>query len=67
LTKHSASPREIADLFGVVDRNLADFHATGLSTDWKLSIAYNAALQTATAALAASGYRATRDGHHYTE
>jgi hypothetical protein len=30
-----------------------------------LSIAYNAALQTATAALAAAGYRATRDAHHY--
>lgn len=30
-----------------------------------MSIAYNAALQTATAALAAAGYRATRDSHHY--
>lgn len=65
LTEHSTSPREIADLFGVVDRDLTDCHATGLSPDWKLSIAYNAALQTATAALAASGYRATRDAHHY--
>jgi len=26
---------------------------------------YNAALQAATAALAAAGYRATRDNHHY--
>jgi hypothetical protein len=30
-----------------------------------MNIAYNAALQAATAALAASGYRATRDQHHY--
>jgi hypothetical protein len=30
-----------------------------------MNIAYNAALQAATAALAAAGYRATRDQHHY--
>jgi len=30
-----------------------------------LAIAYNAALQLATAALAAAGYRATREAHHY--
>jgi hypothetical protein len=30
-----------------------------------LNIAYNAALQTPTAALAAAGYRAGRDSHHY--
>ena len=31
--------------------------------DWQCAIAYNAALQAATA-LAAAGYRATRDNHH---
>lgn len=36
-----------------------------MSPDWKLNIAYNAALQAATAALAASGYRAAREQHHY--
>jgi hypothetical protein len=30
-----------------------------------MNIAYNAALQAATAALAAAGYRASRDSHHY--
>lgn len=30
-----------------------------------MNIAYNAALQAASAALAASGYRATRDQHHF--
>lgn len=30
-----------------------------------MNIAYNAALQAATAALAAAGYRAVRDQHHY--
>jgi hypothetical protein len=65
LTKHETSPQEVADLLGVVDRDLADCQTAGLSPDWPLNIAYNAALQAATAALAAAGYRATRDSHHY--
>jgi hypothetical protein len=36
-----------------------------LPTDWRFAIAYNAGLQAATAALAAAGYRAARDNHHY--
>jgi hypothetical protein len=62
---HSTSREEIAALLGVVDRDLSDCQTRGLSADWKLSIAYNAALQAATAALAAAGYRAGRDAHHY--
>src|SRR5712692_4899199 len=65
LTTHQTSRQEIADLLGVVDRDLADSQTSGLSADWRLNIAYNAALQAATAALAASGYRASRDQHHY--
>jgi hypothetical protein len=37
----------------------------GLSEDWQLAIAYNAALQCAIAALAACGYRVSREAHHY--
>ena len=37
----------------------------GLAEDWKLNIAYNAALQAAIAGLAAAGYRAAREQHHY--
>ena len=33
--------------------------------DWRFNIAYNAALQLASAALAASGYQAERASHHY--
>ena len=55
----------MADLLAVVQRDLCDCQATGLSPDWRLNIAYNAALQTATAALCAAGYRAGRDSHHY--
>lgn len=65
LTEHRTSSQEIAALFAVADRDLSDCRTSGLSSDWQLNIAYNAALQTATAALAASGYRAAREAHHY--
>lgn len=65
LTEHKTSPQEIVDLLRVADRDLADCQAEGLSPDWHLNIAYNAALQLATAALAASGYRSAREAHHY--
>ena len=65
LTKHKMSQNEIRDLLSVVDRDLADSVAQGLSPDWRMNIAYNAALQAATAALAVAGYRASRDQHHY--
>ena len=42
-----------------------DAKPKGWGEDWSFAIAYNAALQAATAALAASGYRASRDSHHY--
>ena len=65
LVKHTTSSQEIADLLGVADRDLTDYNASGLSPDWRLNIAYNAALQSATAALAAAGYRPSRESHHY--
>jgi hypothetical protein len=65
LTEHTSSRREITDLLNMADRDLADCQTPGLSNDWRLSIAYNAGLQVATAALAASGYRVTREAHHY--
>ena len=65
LTQHQTSRNEIRDLLEVVERDLADSAAEGLSADWRMNIAYNAALQAATAALAAAGYRASRDAHHY--
>ena len=65
LKAHVSSRQEIGALLGVVDRDLSDCQTRGLSADWKLNIAYNAALQAATAALAAGGYRASREAHHY--
>ena len=65
LSEHETSPQEIRDLLAVVDRDLRDCRTSGLSADWRLAIAYNAALQAAKAALAACGYRATRESLHY--
>jgi hypothetical protein len=65
LTEHKSSPQEIAELLRVADRDLVDCQVSGLSSDWRLSIAYNAALKLGTAALAAEGYRASREAHHY--
>ena len=65
LVEHETSAEEIAGLPAIVERDLANAKVAGLSDDWKLNIAYNAALQAATAALAASGFRAAREQHHY--
>ena len=65
LTDHKTSPQEIEDLLAVAERDLKDSSAASLSPDWQLAIACNAALQAATAALYASGYRAGREAHHY--
>ncbi|HEX7940104.1 MAG TPA: hypothetical protein VF483_14040 [Gemmatimonadaceae bacterium] len=64
LVAHAATEQEIADLFAVVDRDLGDAAIPRLSDDWRLGITYNAALQLATIALAAEGYRAGRERHH---
>jgi hypothetical protein len=65
VAQHASSPQEIANLLGISDRDLAACQAPGLPTDWRFTIAYNAALQAATAALAAAGFRAAHDSHHY--
>ncbi len=65
LVEHKSSRKEIRNLLGIADRDIHECQVSGLSADWRFAIAYNAALQAATAALAAAGYRATRDSHHY--
>jgi hypothetical protein len=65
LVEHKANPREIAELIALADRDLRDCRVEDLSAHWKLAIAYNAALQMAVTALAAAGYRASHEAHHY--
>lgn len=65
LLEHKTSAEEIAGLLAIVERDLVNAQVAGLSDDWRFNIAYNAALQAATAALAASGFRAAREQHHF--
>ena len=63
--EHETSAQEIADLLGIIDRDLHDCRSSGLSSDWKMAIAYNAALHVAIVGLAAEGYRVARESHHF--
>lgn len=65
LRKHKTSPREIEELLHVVERDLKDANQTRLSLDRRFATAYNAALQLATMALHAAGYRTAGQGHHW--
>jgi hypothetical protein len=65
VTPHKTSKQEIVDLLRAADRDLADCKTESLSADWRLGIAHNSALMSAVAALAACGYRATREAYHY--
>ena len=65
LKEHKPKPGEIAALLVVADRCLKDCQLEGLSSDGKLNMAHNAVLQAAAAALAAAGYKASREAYHY--
>ena len=64
LRSHKTSPKEIAHLLYIVDRDLSDV-GESISPDWKFSIAYNAALRLCTMLLYASGFRAEKNLQHY--
>jgi hypothetical protein len=62
---HKTSPQELENLRALITRDLADAAIPGLSADRRFATAYNAALQTATIAVACSSYRVSaRAGHH---
>jgi hypothetical protein len=62
---HRTSKRELDDLRALLARDLADATVAGLSADRRFATAYNAALLTATMAIACAGYRVTaKTGHH---
>jgi hypothetical protein len=67
LVQHTTSPEEIKNLLAISDRDLSACQLKQLPADWRCTIAYNAALQSATAALAATGYWAARDNHHFVQ
>lgn len=65
LRTHKPSKEEITNLLDIVDRDLKDTSAKGLSDDWKFGIAYNAALKLCTVLLHSSGYRPEKNLAHY--
>jgi hypothetical protein len=54
LVQHTPSPEEIKNLLAISDRDVSACQVKQLPADWRCTIAYNAALQAATAALAAA-------------
>lgn len=65
LVDHEPSQDETRALLGVIDRDLRDGEVAELSPDTQLGLACNAALQAGTIALAAHGYRASRERKHH--
>ena len=60
-----SSPKEIADLFSIVDRSQADSKVESISDDLRFQAAYNGILTLVNIALRASGYRVSiGQGHH---
>lgn len=66
LKQHKTSREEIDNLMAVYKRDLADSQIEHMSIDRRFATAYSAALMVARAALAASGYRTSGEGAHYT-
>jgi len=63
--RHETSKRELDEMRGLIARDLADAQVQGVSADRRFATAYNAALQSATMAIACAGYRVTaKAGHH---
>jgi len=65
LRPYETSRKQIADLFVIVERDLADASNARLSSDWQFGIAYNAALKLCTILVYANGYRPDRSLAHY--
>jgi inactivated superfamily I helicase len=64
LVEHRSSSEEISNLVAIVDRDLDDSATERLSPDWRLGICWNAVLHLAMLALAAEGYRPSRERSH---
>lgn len=65
LRPHKTDIQELGNLLAIVDRDLVDAKAQGISSDWSFGIAYNAALKLCTMMLYASGYRPESSLAHY--
>ncbi len=64
LKAHQTSRKEINSLLRIVERDLNDAQS-GISSDWRFGIAYNAALKLCRILLSAAGYRPSHELQHY--
>jgi hypothetical protein len=64
LKPHKPTKQQVAAIFGVVDRDLADSKQS-LSPDGRFNIAYNAALQLCAIVLLAEGWKPDKLNAHY--
>jgi hypothetical protein len=62
--RYKTSPREIAGIVAVVERDLNDA-ARDISADWRFAIAYNAVVKLCILLIYAAGYRVERILQHY--
>jgi uncharacterized protein (UPF0332 family) len=62
---HKTTPKEIEELFNIVDRDLKAAQTQELNPDWQYGIAYNAALKLCTILLYTEGYRSENNNAHY--
>jgi hypothetical protein len=60
-----SSPKEIADLFSIVDRSQADLKVEGISDDLRFQEAHNGILTLANIALRANGFRISQNQAHH--
>lgn len=65
LRAHKPTKEEIQNLLEIVERDLNDATAKGISDDWRFGIAYNAALKLCTILLHSSGYRPEKNLAHF--
>lgn len=66
LKEHETSTEEIQALLEKVERDINEASKKEITADWRLAIAYNACLGSATIALRASGFRIPGGGgQHY--
>ena len=65
LRPHKTSQEEIRQMLRITERDMEDAAVTGLSSDRRFMIAYDAALTLATIPLYCSGYETHGAGHHW--
>lgn len=64
--EYATNKNEIDKMLRIANRDIKEASENCHEIDWQFAIAYNAALQLATAVLRASGHRAsTKVGHHW--